>query len=308
MTESSKTPQIRPSRSRVVDGIYGYDDYRAFLRDFFEEQKQSKSFFSHRYFAMHAGFSSHSFCAYIMEGKRNLSAGSIRKMKKGLGLEGKRAQFFEALVLFNQAETEADREEYFRQMQRIRKSIDFCKVRDEQRSFYDKWYYPVVREVAFYGKWNGDYAKLGALVRPAISADEAREAVETLLAIGMLRRDESGALVQDAPVVTSERLSGAVIRNVRSEFFMRGANASQNIPKEERHLAYSILAMSDKTFREAAQLLDETRKRILVMALEDPSVDRVFDLNMQLFPLSEKLDWHSDVPPELPPEGKKTES
>ena len=66
--------------------------------------------------------------------------------------------------------------------------------------------------------------------------------------------------------------------------------------------------MSEATFREAAQLLDETRKRILVMALEDPAVDRIFDLNMQLFPLSQNLNWRNEVPPELPPEDKTTES
>ena len=308
MNQTPTSPRPRAARSRVVDRIYEYDDYRQFLRDFFEEQKQLKSFFSHRYFAQHAGFSSHSFCAYIMEGKRNLSISSIRKMKKGLGLDAKRGQFFESLVLFNQAETEAEREEYFKQIQRIRKSVDFCRIRDDQRTFYDHWYYPVVREVAFYGKWDGDWAKLAKLVRPAITPEQAKEAVETLLAIGMLRRQEDGSIVQAAPVITSERLGGDVIKNVRSEFYRRGADASNGIPKDERHLAWSILAMSEATFREAAQLLDETRKRILVMALEDPAVDRVFDLNMQLFPLSQNLNWHSEVPPELPPEDKTTES
>ncbi len=297
--EAPALPRALRNANSLAERIFEYDDYRTFLVDFFEEQKRLKSFFSHRYFAQRAGFSSHSFCAYIMEGKRNLSHGSIKKMLKGLGLDGKKAQYFEALVFYNQSKSTSDREESFKLLQRIRKSTDFYRVNSKQISYYDHWYYPVVREAAVYANWGGDFAKLGKLIRPSITAEQAREAVETLVAIQLLQREADGTYLQPALVVTAEKLPGYVFKNARREFYQRGVEASDSIPKEERHLAYTVLAMSNATFQEAARMLDEVRKKILVLALEDEQVDGVFDLNMQLFPLTQPIAAN-----ELPKGGK----
>ena len=106
----------------VIDKLFDYDNYRILLKDYFEEQRELKSFFSHRYFAQRAGFGSHSFCAYIMDGKRNLSHTSIPKMVKGLGLKGKKAEYFTTLVNYNQSRNEKDRDVYYKALQRLRKS------------------------------------------------------------------------------------------------------------------------------------------------------------------------------------------
>ena len=103
----------------VVKRIFEYDNYRFFLRDFFKEQKRLKAAFSHRFFARRAGFSSSSFCAHVIEGKRNLTADSLRRMLKGLGLSGRPATYFESLVHYNQARTAEDRDESTRALERL---------------------------------------------------------------------------------------------------------------------------------------------------------------------------------------------
>lgn len=287
------TTPSEPS-NRLIDRIFEYDDYRAFLRDFFVEQKRLKSFFSHRYFAMRAGFGSHSFCAYIMEGKRNLSHSSIKKMIKGLGIDGKKAQYFEALVLYNQSDSSPEKEDCFRLLQRIRKSTEFYRVNNKQIAYYDHWYYPVIREAAVYADWGGDFSKLASVIRPSITPEQAQNAVETLVEINMLQKESDDTYIQPALVVTAERMPGYIFKNARREFYSRAVEASDQLSKNERHFAYSILAMSEKTFHEASQLLDEVRKRILVLAMEDEEVDKVYNLNTQFFPLTEKLSRSND--------------
>ncbi len=295
MTPSKKqNASTREASNRLVDRIFEYDNYRSFLKDFFAEQKRLKSFFSHRYFAHHAGFNSHSFCAYIMDGKRNLSHSSIKKMIKGLGIDGKKAQYFEALVLYNQSSSSQEKEDYYRILQRIRKSTEFYRVNNKQLAYYDHWYYPVIREAAVYADWQENYEKLASLIKPKITAEQARSAIETLLEINMLKRESDGTYTQPALVVTAEKLPGYIFQNARKEFYTRAVEAADAIPKEERHFAYSILAMSEKTFREASRLIDEVRKRILVLAMEDEKVDAVYNLNVQLYPLTEPLSQKED--------------
>jgi uncharacterized protein (TIGR02147 family) len=273
--------------SGLSEKLFEYDNYRFFLRDYFQEQKRQQAVFSHRYFARRAGFSSSSFCAHLIDGKRNLTANSLRKLLKGLGLSGRTAGYFENLVYFNQARTVEDREHYFRALERLRKSTQLYRVNQRQFAYYDEWYYPVVRELAVYSDWVGDYAKLGRLIRPAISADKARQAVDLLVDIGLLRRRADGSCEQSAESLTAESVPGSVTRKVRKEYLLRALEAVEGLPLEQRHIAGVTAAMSQKTYRESMAKLDEIRRSILDAAADDDAVEGVYQFNFQAFPVSQ---------------------
>ena len=109
----------------IVEKVYEYDNYRFFLKDYFVEQKRLKSVFSHRHFAKRAGFASSSFCAHVIDGKRQLTEKSLKKILKGLSIRGRKATYFRYLVMYNQAITVEDREHYFKKLDRIRKNTEF---------------------------------------------------------------------------------------------------------------------------------------------------------------------------------------
>jgi uncharacterized protein (TIGR02147 family) len=192
--------------SEIREKIFAYDNYRFFLRDFFREQKRMRAIFSHRFLAQRAGFSSSSFCAHVIEGKRNLTSNSLQKMMKGLGLAGKAAAYFEALVRFNQAKTVDDREHQFRVLERLRRSTEFYRINQRQFAYYDEWYFPIVRELAVYGKWAGDFALLAKMVRPPITPERAQRAVEMLIEIGLLHKTPDGRFEQASDAVTAEEV------------------------------------------------------------------------------------------------------
>jgi uncharacterized protein (TIGR02147 family) len=273
----------------IIEKLFEYDDYRSFLKDYFEEQRRLKSFFSHRYFAQKAGFSSHSFCAYLMEGKRNLTFESIRKLIKGMSLGGKKAQYFEALVFYNQAKTAQDKEQHLKSLQRIRRSTEFYKLNPKQAAYYDHWYLPVLRELAVYSDWKDDYTRLGRMVRPALSADEARKGIQTLLDIELLVKNADGSYSQPSLVISAESIPGYVLRGARRDMILRAIEASDYYNRDERHLSYSVLATSRRVFDQATQLLDEVRKKILLLAMEDETVDGIYAVNLNLFPLSHPI-------------------
>lgn len=283
------TPTDESKELLVLDRLFDYDNYRILLKDYFEEQRELKSFFSHRYFAQKAGFGSHSFCAYIMDGKRNLSHTSIPKMIKGLALKGKKAEYFETLVHYNQSRNDKDRDVYYKTLQRLRKSTSFYKVNRKQFAYFDHWYYPVIRELAVFSDWEGDYEVLAQMVRPAISAAEAKQAVKTLLEINLLELKEDGGYQQANLVVTAKNVPGFVFKNSRREFIKKAIEASENYTKQERHITSTTLTMSQESYDEATKLIDEVRKKILVLATEDEKIDAVYTLNCQLFPLSQSM-------------------
>ena len=269
----------------VADRIFEYENYRLFLADFFNEQRRIKPQFSLRFFAHHAGFSSHTFCDNIIKGIRNLSLESIPKMSAAVGLSGSAASFFETLVQYNQAKTAIERERTLRELSKIRSGLRFYRIQEQQYAYYRFWYLPVIRELAVYVEWHEDFRMLGSLVRPQLSAAEARGAVETLLDIGILARDPDGRYYQTSTVVTAEGVPGHIVKAARSEYLLRAIEAAETLSPDRRHMAYATIAMNRNTYEIAVQKLDNLRREILAMAAEDTEVDSVYCMSTQLFPL-----------------------
>jgi uncharacterized protein (TIGR02147 family) len=275
--------------NKITSKIFAYENYRSFLKDYFSEQKKLKKMFSHRYFAKMAGFSSSSFCSHVMDGKKNLSINSILKMISGLELEGKAARYFETLVLYNQAKTLHERELFFTQLNKIRKSTRFYRVNKKQFVFYDKWYYSVIRELVVYSNWNGDYEKLGKMVVPPISREKAKKSVEILLEIGLLKKDNKGTYRQSSKVITGESAPPVAINKLKKEFLFKAVDSEEKFKKPHKYSSSVTLSMSMKNYNKAKKMIDELRRQILIMAMDDSKVDKVFQANFQMFPLTKLL-------------------
>ena len=69
--------------------VFDYLDHHKFLKDYFEEKKAHCPFFSYKYFAQKAGFSSPNFLKLVIDGKRNLTKDSVFKFCKAMGLNKK---------------------------------------------------------------------------------------------------------------------------------------------------------------------------------------------------------------------------
>lgn len=272
--------------SKVEDNIFRYDNYRVFLKDYFKEQKQLKSSFSHRFFALKAGFSSSSFAAHVMDSKRNLTKNSLASMVKGLSLKGKQAAYFESLVYFNQAKTFEEKDYYFKKIERIRESTKFYKVNQKQFRYYNNWYYAVVRELAVLSDWEGDYKKLASMVRPEITAEKAREAVEYLEHSGFIIKQSSGEYDFQSDVVTSEGIPGFILKSVRKSYILKAIEASESIDPSERHLSQVTVSLSKNGYKKFIDEINELRKKILLYSINEEHPEVVLQFNFQGYPLS----------------------
>ena len=275
--------------SLITEEIFGYDDYRTFLRDYFQECKANQKFFSHRYFAQKAGFSSSSFFAHVMEGKRNLTQNSLKKMIQGIGLEGRAAAFFESLVKFNQSKDLGEKERWFKQVVQLRRHSKFYKLNKKQWSFYEEWYYPVIRELAVYSHWKGDYKKLAKSITPKITETQAKKAVNSLVEMGLLIKRENGSYAQHQEVISAGPIPPSLISNTKKELLLRAMEASDSMRPRERHISGATLAITMEIYEEICEDLENLRRKVLEKALDASSVDRIYQLNLQLFPISEPI-------------------
>jgi uncharacterized protein (TIGR02147 family) len=279
-----------------MKSIFEYDNYRHYLKDFVAWQRSFNDNFSLRYLAIKAGFRSHSFLHNVISGKRNLTLESIGKVCKAISLNRKESLYMRSLVLFNQSKTYQERDEALKDMSKIRQTIEFYRVQENQYAYYGQWYLPILREIAVYSDWKGDYRKLSQMVRPAISTEQAKQGIATLTEIGMLKSVGENRYIQTQQVVTAEEVPGYIFREARTQYMLRAMEAAESMPMTERHISYAVLAMSRKTFVEITRLLDEERKKALVMATEDEKIDAVYAINIQVFPLTAEFNPAKNAP------------
>lgn len=274
--------------NEVLGRLFDYDNFRQFLREFIVEEKRVRPGFSQKMLCQRLGFGSPTMLSLVLKGERNMGEAPLQKLPASIGLSGRPAAFLVALARFNQAKRLEDRETTFRELKRIRKSGRFARTLAHQFPYWDEWYHVVVRELVVHGDWDGDFARLGSLVKPPIGADKAKQSVAHLCELGLLIRRPDGGYEQSDPVVSAEGAPAALLREFKREMVLRGLEAMESVPPRERHFSTATISISRKSFALLCRRIDALRAEFLQVAHdEDPEV--VVQVNFQAFPVSRGL-------------------
>lgn len=278
-------------KASTVKKIFEYDNYRIFLEDFFNEQRNIRSSLSKRYFARKVGFSSHSQISHLIAGRRNITPKTLHQFISLLDLDGKAADYFITLVQYNQAKKLEEKEKYFKKLNILRQKVKYYSLNKNQYKYFDKWYYSVVREIVVYSNWHDDYKLLAKSVEPPISVEEAREAIKVLLELGLIKRNNDGTYSQSDNILFPGDIPAFAYKKARRDMALRGIQTAENISPEERYLYNCTLSLSQENFQKVMCLLKEFEKEFeSVLIMEDSkNISQVHQLNIQFFPVSKKL-------------------
>jgi uncharacterized protein (TIGR02147 family) len=266
--------------------FFDYFDYRTLMRDLYRERKGEDTRFSYRHIAQKAGFSSAGFFTKVIQGKSNISLPLIFKFAEVFKLTQAQTNYFELLVLFNQATSNSEKRHYFEKIVALRKSK--MKTLDPvQFELFGKWYYVAVRELLDVCLFNDDYKDLAKKVYPPIKPSEAKEAIETLEKLRLIRRDPNGYYKRlDAIVSSGDAWESLVIQKYQSDTIELAREALYAVPKTHRDISTLTLSISESGLQRVKEKIKLCRRELLEIAKADENADRVYQLNLQLFPLS----------------------
>jgi uncharacterized protein (TIGR02147 family) len=267
--------------------VFEYLDYRAFLRDFYQAQKQRGTAFSHRAFSRRAGLRSSNYLNLVMKGERDLSAEMAVRFAKGCGLRKTEADYFCELVAFGQARTADERNRCYERLGRFRQFRKAQQLDTVQAAYHATWYMPAIRELAARADFDEDPKWIAATLYPPISAQQARDAVTTLCALGLLVRDESGVLRQaERLVTTGAGPLGHHIVNYHRTMMAQAMEALDRVPRDERDISSLTLCVNEAALPQLKQRIRAFRQELLQLAELEGEPERVVQINFQLFPLS----------------------
>jgi uncharacterized protein (TIGR02147 family) len=276
----------RPGRDRGVGRkeVYRYDDYRAFLRDKFEEAKANRPALSYRKFAAAAGIANPGYLNDVIKGRRRLSPAAAGKVAKGLGLTAGEAGFLKLLVTHERTGNVEERNALARRIGFRRGRSRFGRQNPDLAMYYSDWRYPLIRAAVTASAFAGDYAALAQCFDPPIPASILKKRMRDLRDWGLVSQGPDGKYTVTRKQVDPSPTLVTTIRDLNRQWILHAADAAVRLPSDQRHASTVLVALSDTARQKIGMELERFRSRVwaLVDQDEEPK-NSVMQLSTQYF-------------------------
>ena len=273
---------------KVEIDLYAYKDYREYLRDYHLKRKSVDSKYSHRYFAMKAGYNSSGLYSNIVKGINNLTPKYLPKFIKGLALEGRDAEFFTLMVEHTHAPNSIERQRIWEQMIQLM-PVKLERIKQNQTAFYSKWYHVAVFNGLDVLDFEEEYEDLAAFLNPPIKKTEAKHSVQLLQSLGLISKNEDGFWKPNGNrIVGGEEVGVQRIRDFQGELMDLAKEAQGRFVPSERYIVSKSLTASREGILRLRKAVQELFSSMNTVVLADEEPEQVFQLNLQFFPMSER--------------------
>jgi uncharacterized protein (TIGR02147 family) len=224
----------------------------------------------------------------MLKGERNLTIQAAIQIAHVLKLNKREKSYFQTMVLFCQAKNHEDKKQFFEEMMRYREST--VRVLDANHyMFYDTWYNTAVREsLAFFPLRDDNFAKLGKCIIPSINEMQVAAAIKLLMELQLVEKDENGYYKRtDALLSTGNNIRSLTLNNFIIHTMKLAENAI-NTGIKETNLSSVSFSISEMDFEAIQEEIRQCRRKIMEIAKNSAIPDRVYQFNVQLFPITER--------------------
>ncbi len=268
--------------------IVEYTDYRKYIQDYYDERKRNSAF-SWQEFARNAGFSSAVFLKYVSEGKKNLSIASAGSVATAMGLVGFEYDYFILMVSYAHAKSNEAKKAAFEERCALANAHKVRVLGSDEFNYFKSWKNSVIRELAPHMP-GAKPLEIAHACKPKISAAEVSETLDFLVKAKLLKKDRDGnyhqtdKAIKMAPV-EAVPLAARDLQRQMGEFAIQ----SLDLPIAERMMSGYTLGLTRRAYERIKKETEDYYRRVVAIATEEDETEQVYRLNVQLFPLSERL-------------------
>jgi uncharacterized protein (TIGR02147 family) len=277
-----------------------YSDFREYLRDVYDYRRKYEGTgfrpYSYSTFSAAADIKSPNYLKLIIEGRRNLSDDMMARFAKALRLPREEAAEFKALARYGQATEPIERNHYLRELSelRARRELANGNIKSESWDKVPGWIGWVLYAMADQGGVKFNPESLQKLFRPKASTEDIKQSLRKLVESGeLLQNPETGEISK--PALQSEAaqdLPVALIRKLQAELIYLGIESLFRDSPKDREFGALTMALTQEEFEHVRFELRQLRKRLnkdVSVKREASKGERVYQMNIQLFPVTEKV-------------------
>lgn len=272
-----------------MESIFSYTDYRQYLLDYFQEKKHANPGFSYRILAERAGFKARDYLMRVMKGQRNLSHDSADKLSGYFQFSEKQAEYFHALILFNQAETTSEKENLYVRLSEIQKYGKHQRLRQAQFAYLSSWHHIALRSLLPLLKKSeaSDPEQVGRLLDPVLTGKQVKDSIEMLLSLGLLTKTPNGTYrVGELALTTGDEVASLSVAEFHKSAMDLAKRSIDKHSAASRDISGLTMGVSQDGFKRIKSEIQAFRKRIMAIAMNDSGEDMIYQMNLHLFPFS----------------------
>lgn len=291
-TSLESGPSLKPP------SLSQYLDFRRYLRDFYEFKRKTTPGlrgYSYSVFSAAANIRSPNYLKLIIDGQRNLSDEMVRKFARALHLQRLEGEEFFWLVSYGQESDPLRRNQHLQKLTavRVQKQIERGEILAEQWRRVPDWVTWILYAMA--DQKNVDFTPqmLKPLFRGKASEEAIRLALEKLFELGQFTRDAQGQVRKSRELMdAASDIPVALVRKLQTELNYLGMESLFQDEADEREFGALTLSLTPEEFAKIKFELRQMRKRLhrdTAVARSQKPGDRVYQLNIQLFPVTDPV-------------------
>ncbi|MBO9666502.1 MAG: TIGR02147 family protein [Bdellovibrio sp.] len=259
--------------------ILEYDNYRIFLNDLISERGRKNASLSLRSFANFTHVSV-SVLSRVLNGERMLTANVAVKIAMSLKFTAKETQHLLNLIDLERATSDDDRAKIFKRMQGPHKSKILSL---ETFRLIAEWQHFAIMALTHVKGFRSDAFWIADRLK--ISPTQTKSSVERLMGLNLLRQEGKKLVVQDTSLQTTIDIPDGAIQESHRQQLQKAQEALSEIEVSLRDFTSLTLNMNLTDLKVAKnkirEFVDDFEK-----TLEKKPSDQVFQLNVQLYPLT----------------------
>lgn len=269
--------------------INQFTDYRSFLLAHVQDMKKTRRNWSCGAWAQTLGLKTTSSITKILNGERDPGQQITERLIHYFKFDSKQAQYFRDLVKLQKIKHDPRLSVLL--MEKMGKDHPDCQVRimdDKSFQVISNWYYLAVREFCRMHGFKEDPEWIAEKFLFKVTAREIVSAIKTLLALGLLVRNAKGYLcLAEGRLNTTNDISSEAIKRYHEQMLENAKHALRTLPPGEREITSTTLVMSSSNIEKAKELIRDFKSNFERL-MEEDSGDQVFQIQIQLFPLTRK--------------------
>lgn len=271
-----------------MKSVLEYQDYRVYIQDYYDEMKR-RNLLSWRIFAKQAGFTSSSYLKLVCQGKTTLSKAGIEQVGAAMDLKGLEMEYFRILVNFNQSKRADEKETYINQLENFvcKKKVEL--LGDPFFAYFTSWLNPVLHTLVPRISCSKP-SDIARRLIPSVDIKEIKKSLRFLEKNGFLVKTPEGnyKLTEKQISSRSRDIASTTLRELHRQFSNLSIESLDNVPVDERFFSERIFRLSKEGYEKASQEYNEFIKKIREIEAQDQGIERLYAMNIQLFPITRK--------------------
>jgi len=276
--------------------VLDYLEYREFLKDWFIESKKDNRFTSYRYLGQKTGVDP-AWLVRVFQKEGHLNEEALPAFIRLCGFDDRRAEYFRILYRFCKTKAKSSLSELYCRLMELRE-MEARVLTSPEFMYFGNWACTALRALIGISENTSDLHAVANHLNPPISQKDAHNALEVLKQLKLIEPDGHGGWnITQQIVTTGGEVKSRAVRDFHRRTLELAQESLDRHSIAERDVSSIVFTVDQADIPEFKQRIEDFRRGLLQFAKKSEHANRVYALNVSMFPLSEVVENPSSSDP-----------